>query len=181
MTRAALILLEIAISSALALAMPPPRKHVKKRPTKKYAHVSDLERKYILGMRKEGISWKIIRKISGRGNGAIEACIKKGLPRVRRQVAAQVGAPKKIKPKEGKRLVKCLDDLLKASKGRREVTMEMVKTRARVRVCDRTVREYFKKIGIVFRKLKEKILLSQKDKKARSVWARKRVKRSKAK
>ena len=159
----------------------PTRKPVKKRQTKKYTRVSDLERKYILGMRREGISWALIRKISGRGNGAIEACIKKGMPRVRGQVAAQAGAPKKIKPKELKRLVKSLDDLLKASKGRREVTMKMVKTRARVHVCDKTVRQYFKKIGIVFRRLKEKIMLSQKDKKARSVWARKRVKRSKAK
>ena len=72
LTRVALILVEIDISSALALAMPP-RKPVKKRPSKKYTHVSDLERKYILGMRKEGIAWALIRKISGRGNGAIEA------------------------------------------------------------------------------------------------------------
>ena len=128
LTRVALILVEIDISSALALAMPP-RKPVKKRPSKKYTHVSDLERKYILGMRKEGIAWALIRKISGRGNGATEACIKKGMPRVRRQVAAQVRAPKKIKSKEGRRLVKSLDDLLKASKGRREVTMG-------TRVCD---------------------------------------------
>ena len=46
-----------------------------------YTHVTALERKWILNMRKEGVKWEAIRRITGRGNGAIQACIVKGQPR----------------------------------------------------------------------------------------------------
>ena len=141
-----------------------------------------LERKLILNMRKAGLTWALIKKITGRGNGAIQACVRKGFPRSRRHCAptAHVGQPAKITPAAGRRLCTTLDVMLKAAKGRREVTASQLRVRAKVNACDHTVRRYLKRNGIVFKKLKEKILLSKDDKKKRMQWARLRTSRSKA-
>lgn len=149
---------------------------------KTYTHVSDLERKIILNMLKAGITWAIIKKVTGRGNGAVQACIEKGYPRARKHGAAtrKVRKPIKITPVLGKRLLQTLDAMLKAAKGRREITAAHLKVRADVDACDKTVRQYLKRNGIIFKKLKEKILLSKEDKCKRKSWAAKRSTRTRA-
>ena len=156
--------------------------HVATKVTSSYTHVSELERKLILNMFKAGITWAVVRQITGLGNGAIQTCIDKGHPRSCKKRAAQSkkGHPVKITPSMGKRLLKTLDGMLKAAKGRREVTAAQLKVRAKIDACDQTVRKYLKQQGIVFKKLKEKLLLSKADKIMRKAWARKRSTRSKA-
>ena len=74
--------------------------------------------------------------------------------------AKPVGAPKKMTPAVFARLKKALADLQKRAGGLKEVSIDMVKKRARVELCNRTVLDKFHEEGIAFRKLKARRLLN---------------------
>jgi hypothetical protein len=61
---------------------------------KSYTHVAERESVLIQNRRKNGVKWSLIRKITGRGQGAIASCLKK--PRVEPIAKRSVGQPKKI-------------------------------------------------------------------------------------
>lgn len=75
---------------------------------------------------------------------------------------------------------KALIDLQKKANARREVTAAMVKERAGVAYCERTIREAFRAHGKPFRKLREKPLLKPGDVEKRLIFARKHVSRPRA-
>ena len=148
---------------------------------KQYTHVSAREMHLIKNMKREGLTWAMIRRITGRGKGALARCFKAKLPPagVKEANAPKVGRPVKITPSIYKKLDTARTALLRAAGGVKEVTMEMVKKRAGVVACDKVVREEFSKRGIKFRKLKARLLLSRVDRSCRLSWARKRTRRSK--
>ena len=126
---------------------------------KAYTHVAERERVLIQNMRNNGVKWSLIRKITGRGQGAIAACLKK--PRVEPIGKRSVGQPKKITPAFTKALLKAMHALQVKADGETEVTASMVKERAGVPVCTKLVRLEVSKHGYVFRKFQGKLIFQE--------------------
>ena len=90
-----------------------------------------------------------------------------------KKVLMQRGRPKALTPKDVRHLVAVLKGMVKKAKACYEITLAMLVKRARVQVCERTVREALKKKNIKFRKMRSKPILTNDDKKARLAFARK--------
>ena len=152
------------------------KKHGRKE--KAYTHVDATEARLIRRMSEEGLRWTKIRKITGRGNGAIEKALHTKPPAT--TTAPTVGRPKVVTPQVFKLLTKSCQALQKETGGLEEVTVAMLKAHAGVEASDRKVLEAFHENGVRFRKLKEKLILSKEDVRSRFCWGNKRLRRSKA-
>jgi hypothetical protein len=145
---------------------------------KAYAHVNATETRLIQNMAKAGVTWTKIHEITGRGNGAIAAALKKAEASPTRAVA-KVGRPVAITPRTFKLIEKALGQLLKEAGGLTEVTATMIKVRAGVVASDKALGEALRKHGVFFRKLTEKLFLNKLDIQKRYRWGKKRMYRSK--
>ena len=105
-------------------------KHLGKTPTtKKCTHVDATWARLIKAMAREGMSWSQTHTINCRGNGAIAKALKK--PVISAGVAKPVGRPIAISPPVHKRLERAQDQLQRAAGRLKEVTVAMIKARAR--------------------------------------------------
>lgn len=150
-----------------------------RKKTQAYTHVNPTEARLIRRMSEEGLPWATMRKITGRGNGALSKAIQAKCSRTK--AVRAVGRPRAVTPSVYKLLEKAADTLQKKAGGLKEVTVAMIQAQAGVDVCGRAALEAFHAHGVRFRKLKEKLLLSREDVHDRYVWAKKRSRRSKAK
>eukprot|EP00973_Karenia_brevis_P092088 12410694-Karenia_brevis.AAC.1 len=119
-------------------------------------------------MAKEGLKWTTIQKIAKRSSSTLGTVLGAKKPTSKNPK----GAPKKLPQggKEMKRVLKRVGTLQKHAKARKEVKLAMIKDAAGVDVCDKTLREAFKKEGISFAKLKEGPILDVADVKNRFAW-----------
>jgi hypothetical protein len=141
-----------------------------------YTHVGDVETKLIQNMRKEGLTWTQIMRITGRGRGAIAAAF---IRKTTKRAEKKAGRPVLITHRIYKVLEQALIQLQKKANGEQEVTIEDVREKTGIEASTKVVREAFRQNGIIFRKLKPKLLLSAADRKGRYVWGLKRRRRSK--
>lgn len=70
-------------------------------------------------------------------------------------------------------IVKVLRAMVKKADAKREITMAMLKKRAKVQCCQRTIRRALAKKNIKFRKMRTKPLLTKTDRRLRMAFARK--------
>ena len=136
---------------------------------KGFTHVDDTERRLVRNMKKEGVSWTSIQKITGRSSDTLLNIL--APPKGVKKHTCK-GAPKKVPPKVFAKLLKSADTLQKNAGGKKEVTATMVSKHAGVDICDKTLLAEFHKRGFRFYKLKERPLLTQDDMKARLAWAK---------
>jgi transposase len=78
-----------------------------------------------------------------------------------------------LTPQDVRRMVSVLRSMVKAARACWEVTLAMIKKKAKVKACDKTVRRALAKKNIKFRRMRSKIILSKADMKARYAFAKK--------
>ena len=115
------------------------------------------------------------------GLGQIAKLLKRCPKTVRKNLkgkpkGARVGRPP-MSDKDYAKCEKALTDLRKRANAQREVTAAMVKGRAGVPHCERTIRDAFRAHGKPFRKLRGKPLLKPEDVTQRLSFARKHAAR----
>ena len=81
------------------------------------------------------------------------------------------GQPPALSCKDVANLQRILKTLIRRARARREVTMAMLKKKARCKACARTIRTALAKKNIKFRRLRTKPLLTAHDRKARREFA----------
>ena len=86
---------------------------------------------------------------------------------------AKRGAKPKLDKKQITHLVNTLRGMIKKAKGRREVTLAMLKKRAKCKVDDKVIRKALLQRNIKFRKMRAKPLLTKKDRQERYDFAEK--------
>jgi hypothetical protein len=86
---------------------------------------------------------------------------------------AKRGAKNKLNPKDINRLVKILRDMIRKAKARWEITLAMLKKRAKCKVDDKVVRRALRTKNIQFRRLRKKTVLTKKDRKDRYAFGKK--------
>ena len=136
-------------------------------------HVGNEGKDIIRRMKKEGLPKKKIAKILGRDVKTIRRHLKpsRGKPAVR-------GRPG-LSDAWYRRLVAALDSLQKKAGGLREVTVAMVKRRARCPYGERAILDAFHDHGIYFKPLRAKPILTKADRAKRRVFAGKNKRRTK--
>ena len=85
---------------------------------KQFHHADDTERRLIKGMAKEGIPWKTIQKITGRGSDTLNNIIYKSPQRK--------GAPIKFTKKDAEKLFEVAEKLVKNASAQKEVTLDTI-------------------------------------------------------
>ena len=133
--------------------------------TKAYARFSQVERALAFKWLEDGKVPSDIADLLGRDKGTI---------------SRQLAKPKNAVPRLGRknvvteahygRLQKALDALVAKAKAEKEVTLAMVKTRARVTFSDPVCRKAFQVHGVHFFKLREKPILTAGDIKDRAAF-----------
>lgn len=98
---------------------------------------------------------------------------------VTKQTSA-AGRPTAITPETYRKLKAAMDELLKKAKGEAEVTVKMIKARAKCQASERTIRDAFHANGVWFRRLKEKPILTPADMAERLEFGKQHAKRTKA-
>ena len=141
---------------------------------KRFQRVDETERRLVRNMKREGVAWSTIQKVTGRSTDTIRSILakKRGKPK-------QQGAPKKMDAKAVAKVLQSTRVLQKMAGGRKEVSAAMVKAHAGVDVSDRTMKKAYRENNIKFYKLKERPILTKDDRCVRLGWARKRKPRSK--
>ena len=132
---------------------------------KTFKHVDDTERRLVANMVEEGIPWSTIQKVTGRTPDTINSILSGKSPKTK-------GAPRKLKKKDLAKLLKVMEQMIKHANAQKEITLDMILTKAKLDVTGRTAREAIKKKGIRFNKLKEKPLLKPGDVEERLKWAK---------
>ena len=89
----------------------------------------------------------------------------------RKWAHAKRGRPQALSRKDVTKLHHILKTLIRQARARREVTMAMLKKKARCKACARTIRTALAKKNIKFRKFRTKPLLTASDRKARREFA----------
>jgi len=120
-------------------------------------------------MHDAGMGIKKIGKLLRRGPHTISKHVFK---RHARHAKSLVGRPPKLTEKGVDKIVATHGKMLAEAKGKREVTLKMVKARMRLRCSERTISRSFATRGIRFRPLYEKPDLSDADKKERLAFAK---------
>ena len=143
---------------------------------KGFKQVGDVEKRLVLNMKKEGVSYMKILKITGRSPDTVTKIL---YPDKKTKKHTQKGAPRKISQKEFGKILKSLRTLQcqKHPQGK-EVTADMVLAHAGVWACARTLLREFRRRQIRFFRLKERPILTKDDIKDRKAWALKRKGRS---
>ena len=168
---------------------------------KSFEQVNSTERKLIVNMKEAGLTWAKIQEITERSSKTIDKVLRDakkplstGMTAVKKQSAAKASNNNKTLlsvldnprlPTRGsltlasfKALVLAMDTLQKAAKGRKEVTMAMVKEKARVTASARVCHEAFRANGIWFAKLKDRQILQPGDDDLRLTWSNAKMSRS---
>ena len=145
-----------------------PKKHgVKKvKRTKAYARFSQVERALAFKWLGQGKTPGDIADLLDRDKGTISRQLAKPKTTVPR-----LGRKKVVTEAHYQRLQKALEALIVKAKAEKEVTLAMVKTRARITFSDPVCREAFQAHGVHFFKLREKPILTEGDIKARAAFA----------
>ena len=143
---------------------------------KSYTNRDPVELKLARRWRKEKMSMPAIAKLLGRSKETVSKWLKLSAKETR----ATAGRPKAVTPVVYAELKRTLTALQKAAGGQKEVTVAMVKAKARSPLSIRTIRDAFHAHGVRFHKLREKPILTIADRAARRVFARKYVGKSKA-
>ena len=91
---------------------------------------------------------------------------------------AKRGPKEKLSRKDVTNLVRILRSMIKKAKARYEVTLTMLKKRAKCKVSDKVVRKALKTRKIAFRKMRSKPLLTTQDRKARLAFAKKYMRKT---
>ena len=86
-------------------------------------------------------------------------------------VAQKRGRPRKLTAKEVQRIISVIKAMVQRARGRWEVTMAMIKKKAKCQASTRCLREALKRKNIKFRRLRSKIQLSKEDRAARRAFA----------
>ena len=86
---------------------------------------------------------------------------------------AKRGAKSKLKKADVDRIAKIIRAMIKHAKARYEVTLSMIKKRAKVKVCDKVLRKALAARKIKFRTLRSKPILTEADRRARYAFAKK--------
>ena len=137
----------------------------------KYTHMHPIEVQHALRWyREDGMALGLIAKLLKRCPKTVRNNLK-GKPK-----GACVGRPP-MSDKDYARCDKALTYLQQRANAHREVTAAMVKERAGVPHCERTIRDAFRAHGKPFRKLREKPLLTPEDVAQRLIFARKHAAR----
>ena len=86
---------------------------------------------------------------------------------------AKRGPKEKLKPRDVTHLVRTLKAMCAKAKARWEVTLAMLKKRAKIKVDDKVVRKALQSRNIKFRRMRGKPILTKADRKARYAFAKK--------
>lgn len=141
------------------------------RPAAMFSHVDDTEARLMKTWHAEGLG---IKKIGARLNRSPNTVSSHVFRRNTGCAKKKVGAPRKITPARLESVLATHAKLLAAVKGKKEVTINMVKRRARLKCSDRTVSRAFAAHGIRFRPLYEKPGLTEADRRERLEFAKDR-------
>ena len=87
-------------------------------------------------------------------------------------VFAKRGPKDKLQPKDVNRMVRVLKDMIRTARARWEITLAMLKRRAKIKADDKVVRKALLKKKIKFRRLRSKPVLTKDDIKARWEFAK---------
>jgi hypothetical protein len=90
------------------------------------------------------------------------------------------GRPQKLKAKEVSKLIKVMKQLVQKANGEKEVTLTMIRRRARCKFSESTIRRSLKTRNVKFRKLRSKPVLTRSDKLKRFRFAKKYKNKSRA-
>lgn len=137
-----------------------------------FKQVSPRERAMMKGWAEQGRSLSQIQALTGRSKTTIKHHLKEN-------AASGVGSgrPKSITPDVYERLRLAREALQKKAAGQKEVTVAMIKKRARVDACDKVVLRAFHENGVWFHKLRERPILTKEDMDERLAFARKHQRR----
>lgn len=145
----------------------PMKNGVKKvKGTKAFARFSQVERALAFKWLKEGKVPSDIADLLGRDKGTISRQLAKP-----KSTVPRLGRKKVVTEAHYERLQKALDALIAQAKAQKEVTLAMVKTRARITFSDPVCRAAFQAHGVHFFKLREKPILTEGDIKDRAAFA----------
>ena len=141
--------------------------------TKKYKHMTLDEVAVAQKLHAEGAGLGKIAGLLKRGKGTISRHVFK-----KNKAKRPKGRPPKIIERVFVRLEKARAELVKKMDAQREVSVAMIKKRARVHACDKVVLNAFHDHDTWFFKLRERPVLSDEDVASRLVWANEHKKRS---
>lgn len=138
---------------------------------KTWKHVDDIERRLVANMRKEGIPYSLIHKITGRSTETLTKIVRQ--PKAVKTGMKKVGAPKKLTDKDFAQVLKAMEKLHKQSHPiGKDVTAAMITREAGLDVSDKTLQREFRNRGMKYYKLKERQTLTDDDVKKRKAWAK---------
>ena len=140
-------------------------KKAKNSGKKAYVRFSQVERALAFKWIKEGKSPTDVADLLGRDKGTISRQLAKP-----KDTVPQLGRKKELTEADYEKLEKGLDELIKKAKAESEVTLFMVKARARVTASDPVCRAAFQAHGVHFFKLREKPILTEEDVKERRAF-----------
>ena len=123
------------------------------------AYTTPAERSLMIQWKKAGKTKSEIMQLTGRSKNAVNLQLQRA--------PKKVGRKKIITKQIFRRLKGCLNQLLRKAKAKKEVTMDMVASKLKVKACSRTVLDEFHKAGVFFRPLRKKPILTTKDIKIR--------------
>ena len=141
----------------------------------KFTHVDATEVKLMKTWHDEGLG---IKQIGKRLDRAPQTVSNHVFRRNNRFGQKPVGPPRKITPERFKKLMSTHSKLLAEAKGKREVTVDAVRRRARLKCSGKTISRAFAENGVRFRPLYEKPSLTDADKKERLAFAQEHKARS---
>ncbi len=118
---------------------------------KGFKHMDARERDLIISMRKEGLTWSAIQRITGSSPSTLSTAL------TTKEVTKKQpkAAPKQLTEKAMNGRLRMIATLQKRAQGRIEVTLPMITKAAGVTVCAKTVQRRLLSLGISFRKLKD--------------------------
>ena len=94
--------------------------------------VDATEKRLITNMHREGLTWTMMQRITGRSPDTLNAVLHS-----KTHGKAPKGAPKKIPVKVWPRVLKAMETLQKKAKAEVEITADMISEKANVFVCAR--------------------------------------------
>ena len=125
---------------------------------KTYRRADETERRLVKNMRKQSLTRDVIQKVIERSPETLNSIINPttSIPKTN-------GRPKETPAKILPKVLTVATRLQKKAKAEEEVTADMILEKASVSACARTLQNTFKANGIKFKKLKEKLALTQGD------------------
>ena len=140
---------------------------------KGYKHMTKAEIEAVRNLHRNGMGFDQIRDATGRSKDTLSRHIFK------KNIAKKAkGRPRIVTAGVYIRLEKALAALQKKAGGLSEVTVTMVKARARATASDKAVLKAFHARGVYFRKLRERPILTEADVAERLAWAKRHVRRT---